>query len=116
MGAVCRLVHEADRSNTTMEWETARRTGKVFLDSGLNRRAASFAAAYSARARWGAPVSTPFAWDELETVDARAFTIETIGARLARAGDPFRAVVDDTGVSLAGALETLGIATDEPHS
>ena len=33
VGAVSDLVHAADRSTTTLEWETRKRAGKVFLDA-----------------------------------------------------------------------------------
>ena len=37
----------------------------------------------------GAQVSTPIAWDELETVEPDALTIATVPARLAERGDPW---------------------------
>jgi len=61
------------------------REGKVFLDS-TRAGGATVAAAYSPRLRPGVPVSFPVAWDQLESVHPRDFTIHT--ARDG-AGDPW---------------------------
>jgi bifunctional non-homologous end joining protein LigD len=108
VGAVSDLVHEADPSVTTLEWEVARRTGKVFLDVNMNREGANIAAAYSARPEPGATVSAPFNWDELETIDPAAHTIETIFARVDAVGDPFLPVAAGPGQSLDHVVEKLG--------
>jgi bifunctional non-homologous end joining protein LigD len=62
-----------------------RREGKVFVDYLRNSETASAVAAFSARARPGAGVSTPLAWDELtEDEDIRQkFTVQTVPRRLA---------------------------------
>ena len=62
-----------------------RREGKVFVDYLRNSETASAVAAFSARARPGAGVSTPLAWDELtEDEDIRPkFTVQTVPQRLA---------------------------------
>lgn len=46
----------------------AKRAGKIFIDWIRNGRGATSIAPYSLRAREGAKVSMPIAWDELETV------------------------------------------------
>jgi bifunctional non-homologous end joining protein LigD len=43
----------------------ARRTGKVFVDWLRNTRGATAVAAFSTRARAGAPISVPIGWDQL---------------------------------------------------
>ena len=45
-----------------------KRTGKIFIDWIRNGRGATSVAPYSLRARKGAKVSMPIAWDELDTV------------------------------------------------
>ncbi len=52
------------------------RGGKVFLDS-TRAGGATVVAAYSPRIRPGTPVSFPLAWDELDQVTPRDFTVRT---------------------------------------
>lgn len=107
VGTISDLVHEADPQTTTLEWEIKKRTGKVFLDVNMNREGANIAAAYSVRPHWGAPVSTPFAWDEVDEIYPENFTIETIFDRIAHAGDPFLPIAEGPGHSLGEAIKAL---------
>ena len=61
------------------------RKGKIYVDYLRNAKGATAIAAYSTRARAGAPVSVPLAWEEL-SVDVRSdyFTVENVVARLNR--------------------------------
>lgn len=60
------------------------RPGRVFLDYLRNSRGATAIASYSTRARAGAPVATPLAWDELDAVESgAAFGIEAVEERMA---------------------------------
>jgi bifunctional non-homologous end joining protein LigD len=98
---------KADPDRATMEWDIAKRSGKVFIDHKMNRRAASLSSAYSVRPQPGATVSTPIAWDELFDVHPRDFTMETVFARIEE-GDPFEGVLTDR-QSLDEALDKLGV-------
>jgi bifunctional non-homologous end joining protein LigD len=73
----------------TQEFAKAERGGRIFIDIGRNRAGATFAAAYTVRARAGAPVSAPCTWDEVASgaVTPRTFTLRTMTARLAAVGD-----------------------------
>jgi bifunctional non-homologous end joining protein LigD len=68
-----------------------RRTGRVFVDYLRNVRGATAVAAYSTRARSGAPVSTPLDWEEL-TPEVRAdhYRVGNLLNRLRHlSGDPW---------------------------
>ncbi|WP_338447045.1 DNA ligase D [Pelagerythrobacter marensis] len=65
---------EPDRFTATMS--KAKRKGKVFIDWLRNQRGSTAVVPYSARARAGAPVAVPIAWDELDRFDdAKPFSI-----------------------------------------
>jgi len=76
----------------TAKMAKQQRTGKLFVDYLRNADTASAVAAYSPRARPGATVSTPLAWEELDKTDLRArFTVRSVPRRLAQLRhDPWR--------------------------
>ena len=73
----------------TQEFSKADRGGRILVDVGRNRPGATMAAAYTLRARPGAPVSAPCTWEEIErgSVGPRTFTLRTMADRLADVGD-----------------------------
>jgi bifunctional non-homologous end joining protein LigD len=78
-----------DQRVATTTWRVADRIG-VFVDFGQNARDRTIASAYSVRPTPDARVSAPLDWDEVATVEPEAFTLETMPARVAAAGDPMR--------------------------
>ncbi|MBD8043806.1 ATP-dependent DNA ligase [Arthrobacter sp. Sa2BUA2] len=103
--AVIAAARELERrmpKEVTTSWWKEERGEKVFVDFNQANRDRTMAGAYSPRALPHAPVSTPVTWDELETVDPRAFTVQTVPARLAETGDPWA----DFGAT-PGTIDTL---------
>jgi DNA ligase D len=88
----------------TDAWWKEERGERVFVDFNQNAPHKTVFGAWSARARAGAQVSTPFSWDELDDVRADELTIATVPARFARAGDPW-AGIDTHRQSLEPLLE-----------
>ena len=75
---------EPDRFTATMS--KAKRKGKIFIDWLRNQRGATAVVPYSARARSGAPVAVPIAWNELKKMDdAHPFSISDAKRLLDRA-------------------------------
>jgi bifunctional non-homologous end joining protein LigD len=80
---------------TTQEFAKADRGGRIFVDIGRNRPGATFAAAYTVRARPGAPVSAPCTWEEIASgaVGPQTFTLRGMAARLEAVGDLWAGLV-----------------------
>jgi bifunctional non-homologous end joining protein LigD len=91
-GAVGRALVNRDPEHLTQEFAKADRGGRILVDTGRNAYSATFAAAYAVRARPGAPVSAPCAWEEVERGEAgpRSFTLRNMAERVAGAGELWR--------------------------
>ena len=78
----------------TGAWWKEERGARVFVDFNQNAPHKTVFGAWCVRARAGAQVSAPFAWDELEGIDPDALTIRSVPGRLGRLGDPWAAIDD----------------------
>ena len=82
-----RAIAEAEPELFTANIRKAQRKGRIFLDWLRNQRGATAVMPYSARARDGAPVSAPIAWEEVEGLAGSApYSIRDIDQLLERAG------------------------------
>jgi DNA ligase D len=84
----------------TGAWWKEERGTRVFIDFNQNAPHKTVFGAWCVRARTGAQVSTPFAWDELEAITPDELTIRSVPARVAEQGDPW-AAIDDVPHSIA---------------
>ena len=96
MEEVERFAHHVGRlfvshapDHLTQEFSKVDRKGRIYVDTGRNGYSATFATAYTVRAKKGAPVSTPCTWKEIEkgTVNPNTFTVRNMPARIKKAGD-----------------------------
>ena len=73
----------------TQEFNKVDRKGRIYIDTGRNGYSATFAAAYTVRAKNGAPVSAPCTWEEVEKgkVAPNSFTLRNMPARVKKVGD-----------------------------
>ncbi len=102
--AVARELERRRPDLITAAWWKEERGARVFIDFNQNAPHKTVFAPWSVRARVGAQVSTPFAWDELAAIEPDELTIATVPARVARLGDPW-AAIDDEPQSLEPLLE-----------
>lgn len=115
-GTVARFAHRVGKilvlrnpETLTDEFHKVDRRGRILMDTGRNGYSATFAAAYTVRAKPGVPVSAPCTWEEVERceVGPRTFTLRNMGERVAKVGDLWNEMLKKR-KSLARAIERLG--------
>jgi bifunctional non-homologous end joining protein LigD len=94
----------------TQEFSKIDRKGRIYVDVGRNGYSATFAAAYTVRAKPGAPVSAPCTWDEVERGEAnpQTFTLRNMPERIQKIGDIWSDILP-RGRSLKRASERLRV-------
>ena len=93
--AAVAAARELERRNPdliTAAWWKEERGRRIFVDYNQNAPHKTVFGAWSVRARPGAQVSTPLAWDEIDTVHPDELTIASVPERLAAQGDPWEAM------------------------
>ena len=88
----------------TAAWWKEERGRRVFVDYNQNAPHKTVFGAWSVRARPGAQVSAPLAWDEVDRVHPDELTIASVPERLATHGDPWEGMKERP-QSLAPLLE-----------
>jgi DNA ligase D len=88
----------------TAAWWKEERGRRILVDYNQNAPHKTVFGAWSARARAGAQVSTPIAWEELDDVHPDELTLASVPSRLERDGDPW-AAINDAPQSLGPLLE-----------
>lgn len=86
-GTIGQFMVQQYPDDVTMEWQTQKRTGKIFFDHNQNTRGKTLAAQYSVRPSAGANVSAPVTWEELARISPTEFDIDSVPDRVARVGD-----------------------------
>ncbi|MGH9165742.1 MAG: non-homologous end-joining DNA ligase [Acidimicrobiales bacterium] len=93
--AVARELERRRPELITAAWWKEERGRRVFVDFNQNAPHKTVFGAWSVRARPGAQVSTPFAWDELAAIEPDAMTMDSAAARLAERGDAWAGMGTD---------------------
>jgi len=95
--AAVALARELERRSPdliTAAWWKEERGRRVFVDYNQNAPHKTVFGVWSVRARPGAQVSAPLAWDEINAIHPDELTIASVPPRLAAAGDPWAAMVE----------------------
>jgi len=87
--ALARELERRHPDEITAKWWKEERGTRVFVDFNQNAPHKTVFGAWFARPRVGGQVSTPLAWDEVETVVPDELTIRNVPKLVARRGDPW---------------------------
>jgi DNA ligase D len=93
--AVARELERRRPDLLTAAWWKEERGRRVFADFNQNAPHKTIFGAWSVRARPGAQVSTPFPWEELDTIHPDNLTIATVPSRVATQGDPWATMAEN---------------------
>lgn len=107
-GRVADRLAERHPDTLTAEQRKNRRKGRLYLDIQRNAYGQTGVMPYSLRAKPGAPVATPLAWDELGAGDltARSYHIRNLFRRLGQVEDPW-ADIKRRAAGIAAAADAL---------
>ena len=124
--AVARELERRRPDLITAAWWKEERGERVFIDFNQNAPHKTVFGAWSVRAYPEAPVSMPFRWDELDTVEPRRWTIADAPARLAAEGDAWAEMYDapqsicvaagDVGAGHGGGSDGRALAAGVPEA
>lgn len=89
---VARVLARRKPDEYTTEVRKDKRQGRLFLDYLRNAYAQTSVAPYAVRAKPGAPVAAPIAWDELRHagLNSQSYTMENIFRRMGQKDDPWK--------------------------
>ena len=96
--AAVALARELERRRPeliTAAWWKEERGERVFVDFNQNAPHKTVFGTWSVRPRVGAQVSTPIAWDEVDTVDLNELTMAVVADKVAAEGDPWAGMGGD---------------------
>ncbi|MGN6424019.1 MAG: DNA ligase D [Asticcacaulis sp.] len=110
--AVAEAMEAGNRDLYVAHARKADRKGRIFVDYLRNDLTATAVAAYSLRARPGAPVAMPLDWDDLtDDLNPRDFNLATVPDLLARRKtDPWADLWDAPQNLSADALKAMGVS------
>jgi len=105
---IAQLAHNELPEFTSLVRNLKERKKNIYIDYLQNRGGQTLAAAYSARPKPGATVSTPLEWSEVKKgLHPSKFTIKNIFKRLEKKGDLFKGVLGK-GIDMQKCLKNLG--------